>query len=43
MNDLLLVLVGVGVGAYFAESIRETVPALKPADKVADQPVAEEV
>lgn len=33
MNDLLLILVGVGVGTYFAESIRETVPVLKPVEK----------
>lgn len=32
MNDLLLVLLGVAAGAYFAEPIRDAVPALKPAE-----------
>lgn len=30
MNDLLLLLIGVAAGTYFAESVRETVPALDP-------------
>lgn len=33
MNDLLLVLVGIGVGTYLAEDIRGVVPILKPAEK----------
>lgn len=33
MNDLLLVLLGVAAGTYFAESIREVAPVLTPADK----------
>lgn len=31
MNELLLILVGVATGAYFAEPIRERVPVLDPA------------
>lgn len=30
MNDMLLLLAGIALGTYFAESIRETVPVLKP-------------
>lgn len=30
MNDLLFLVIGVVAGAYFAEPIRETVPALNP-------------
>lgn len=30
MNELLLILVGVATGAYFAEPIREKVPVLDP-------------
>lgn len=33
MNELLLLIGGVAIGTYFAESIRETVPVLKPSDK----------
>lgn len=33
MNDLLLVLLGVGAGVYFAEPIRGVVPVLKPTEK----------
>lgn len=32
MNELLLLISGVAIGTYFAESIRETVPVLKPFD-----------
>lgn len=31
MNDVLLVLLGVAAGTYFAESIRDIAPVLKPA------------
>jgi hypothetical protein len=31
MGDLLLILAGVAVGTYYAESIREKVPMLAPA------------
>lgn len=30
MNDLLLLLIGVAAGTYFADNIRETVPVLDP-------------
>lgn len=30
MNDLLFLIGGIAIGTYFAESIRETVPVLKP-------------
>lgn len=33
MNELLFLIGGVAIGTYFAESIRETVPVLKPSDK----------
>lgn len=33
MNELLLLIGGVAIGTYFAESIRESVPVLKPSDK----------
>lgn len=33
MNDLLFLMIGIAAGTYFAESIRETVPVLKPSDK----------
>lgn len=32
MNNVLLVLLGVSAGVYFAEPIRKVVPVLKPAD-----------
>lgn len=30
MNDLLLLIAGIGIGAKFAEQIREVAPVLKP-------------
>lgn len=36
MDSVLVFLAGLGLGAYFAESIREVAPVLKPADTSKD-------
>lgn len=37
MNDVIIALIGVALGTYFAEPIRETVPLLDPQGKADDK------
>lgn len=38
MNDLIIALIGVALGTYFAEPIRDTIPVLDPQGKTDDKP-----
>lgn len=37
MSELLLLISGIALGAYFAEPIREVVPVLKPSESTSSE------
>lgn len=41
MNEIIVLLIGVGVGTRFAEEIRKTVPALDPNKPTTTPPTAQ--